>query len=78
MTVKELKKLLQDVDESKLVILAGDDDNNDFSELSDVTLDNMCFLEGAVGLQELTKEDKENDYTEDDVLYGNPAIILWP
>ena len=81
MTVKELIEELQKVDQNRIVIMSKDAEGNSYSPYRQ-------FWEGAykaettwygdVGLETLTKEDEEQGYTEEDVLDGEPAIILCP
>jgi len=80
MTVKELKELLKDVDDSRIIVLSKDAEGNGYEELRIVD-DNSTFdaSEGAIGIENLTKEYKEQGYTEEDQLEnGVCAVVLWP
>lgn len=85
MTIKELIKLLQDCDENDLVILAKDSVGNGFSPLSEISKDMYTpesTRSGEVSLRELTPEDEQKGYTQEDV--GDPekgavnCVTLWP
>ena len=81
MTVAELIEKLKDVDPDRIVIMASDAEGNDYSPL-------YSFWEGAykaettwygeVGIEELTEEDWNKGYREEDVVDGDKAIILCP
>ena len=81
MTVKELIVLLQEEDQDRIVVMSKDAEGNYYSPLDDM---HACAYRaettwyGEVGLEELTEEDKENGYTEEDVIDGEKAIRLWP
>lgn len=82
MTVKELRDLLQDVDGDRIVILASDSEGNHYSPLADC-YDSYAFrstniYSGDVGLEQLTQGDIDAGYTEDDVVHGKPALVLFP
>ena len=81
MTVGELIKDLQAFDEDRIVILAKDEEGNGFSPLAD--LDPSSYkadntYSGEVGLEELTPELIAAGYSEEDVLEGQKALVLWP
>ena len=82
MKVKELKKLLEKVDDNRIVILAKDGEGNDFSLLAE--LDDESNYEadstwsGNVGIEKLTPEREKQGYTKEDVNHGKPALVLWP
>jgi hypothetical protein len=76
MTVKELIEQLQKEDPDRLVVLSSDSEGNSYSEL--YSLRTGAYSKGEVGLETLTEEDEEAGYGEEDVLNGEPAIILHP
>ncbi len=83
MTVKELRKLLEGVDENRIVIMSSDGEGNSFSPLADVNAENQSYAEdstwsGEVGFEVLTEELKKDGYEEGDVTKGVPCIVLWP
>ena len=82
MTVKQLINKLQKCDPDREVVMSRDAEGNGYSPLDD-------FWEGAyradstwhgeVGLEKLTKADREAGYTDEDVMDdGVPALILCP
>lgn len=82
MTVGELRELLKNVDDNRIVILASDSEGNYFSPLADVS-DGMCYLQtttwsGDIGLETLTESDIDAGYTEDDLVAGDAALVLYP
>ena len=82
MTVKELKELLKNVDDNRLVVLAKDEEGNGFSPLADINDNSNYEAEGSwwgsVGIEKLTPELIKRGYTEEDLGNGVPALVLWP
>lgn len=82
MTVKELKKILKGIDDDRIVILQKDAEGNGYSPLAG--LDDECNYRadstwsGDVGYEKLTPELEERGYSEDDIVDGAPALILYP
>lgn len=82
MKVKDLKKLLETVDDERIVIMSKDSEGNDFSPLS--SLDDESAYEsdstysGEIGIEKLTPELEKKGYTEEEVSHGVPALVLWP
>jgi hypothetical protein len=82
MTIKDLIELLQKEDQDRVVIISKDAEGNNFSPLDSIVT--CAYLaettwSGETGLEELTKEDEENGYDEEDVIIdGEKAICLWP
>lgn len=82
MTVKELKKLLEKVDDNRIVIMSSDGEGNTYSPLADID-DSKNYTpdstwSGDIGIEELTPELINGGYTEEDVSDGEPALILYP
>ncbi len=82
MKVKELKQLLENIDDERIIILARDSEGNRFSPLSQID-DESTYLadstcSGDVGIEQLTPELEKKGYSEEDVLGGEPALVLWP
>jgi intein/homing endonuclease len=82
MTVKELKKQLEAVDENRIVILQKDSEGNSFSPLDGID-DNSVYdadssYSGEVYYEKLTDELKEQGHDEGSVGEGKPALVLWP
>lgn len=82
MTVKELKEILNNADDTDLVILSRDGEGNSYSPLCDTQLCTYSeeeSWEGQLGLRELTPELIKEGYTEEDMLEnGTNAIVLYP
>lgn len=81
MTVQELIKELQEQDPNRIVILQRDGEGNGFSPLS-CAWAGIYRAEtpwhGEIGLETLTESDKENGFSELDLIVGVPALILRP
>ena len=82
MKVKELKKLLEKVDDDYIVIMAKDAEGNGFSPLAELG-DSYCYLanstwSGEIGFKTLTLELIKEGYSEEDIIDGEPALVLWP
>lgn len=81
MTVGELIAQLHQYDSSRIVIMSGDGEGNDFSPLADLT---PCAYQaettwsGTAGPEALTDEMREQGYTEEDIVDGKPALCLYP
>lgn len=77
MTVKELIKVLKGVDGERIVILSSDAEGNSFSPMYNEGYC-MSFKDGEVGLEKLTPGDIKSGFTEEDILKGEPAFVLYP
>ena len=78
-TVKELISMLEQFDESAIVVLAKDEEGNAFkplgaaNEMGYVPEDEFVYFRG------LTPELRAHGYTDEDVRKGAiPAVVLWP
>ena len=78
MKVKELKVLLEACDDGDEVVLQKDPEGNGYAALDGAWGAAWDAEEQEVGLRELTSEDAQAGYGEEDVLEGVPAIILVP
>ena len=81
MKVKELKQLLEGVDDERIVVLSRDPEGNGFSPLVSVEIDMKYDQRGEneIGYEKLTPELIKAGYTEEDVIEGGKlAIVLWP
>lgn len=81
MKVKDLIKLLQKEDPNRLVVMSKDSEGNGFSPLADMSTESYAAdstWSGEIGLEKLTPELEKKGYTEEDVLDGKPALVLWP
>ena len=81
MTVAELIELLKEVEPSRIVIMSRDAEGNGYSPLEGtwkgVYVPDSTWS-GDVGLEILTVEDEDAGFTDEDVLSGEPALILCP
>lgn len=82
MTVGELIKALATENPDRVVIMARDAEGNGYSPLdewySTGAYEATCAWAGKVGLEALTAAAANAGFTEDDVIDGVPALILWP
>lgn len=81
MTVNDLIDMLKTIKNKKrIVILQRDPEGNGFAPADDGVDDNAVWYseDEDVGIEKLTKENRKDGYTEDDVREGEPAVILWP
>lgn len=76
MNVKQLIKRLEKFDPDMLVVMSTDSEGNGFDTLT--SIETHSYKDGEIGLLELTPELKERGYTNEDVLIGKPAVVLWP
>lgn len=77
MTVAELIALLQEEDPEALVVCSRDAEGNGYSLLADVAAP-YNYDTGEIGFAELTPELEAQGYTEEDLLDGVPAVVLYP
>jgi len=75
-TVAQLIEDLKLQDPSRIVVLSKDAEGNNYAPLH--AIDTASYSDGEIGLEKLTKEDEESGYTEEDVVEGKPAVVLWP
>lgn len=82
MTVGELIAELQKEDPDRIVVMSSDAEGNRHSPLASFWTGAYrpeTTWMGEVGLQKLTKQDREDGYTNEDVIRdGQPAVILSP
>lgn len=84
MKVKELKALLETLDDEYRVVLSKDSEGNSFSPLCDHTI--AVYVPettwyGDIYLSELTPELRKQGYTEEDTYQGDDgekAVVFWP
>jgi len=78
MKVSELIELLKELDGDQVVVLAGNEEGNDYHELNYVAFDAM-FDDGEIGLRELEEESIKAGFCAEDVMTrGEKAIVLYP
>jgi hypothetical protein len=81
MTVKELIEVLEGENPDRLVVMSKDSEGNGFSPLADASTESYqasCTWAGEIGIEKLTPELEKDGYTEEDVMDGVPALVLWP
>lgn len=82
MKVKELKELLKDVDDNRIVILQKDGEGNGYSPLAGLDDESVYEADstwsGEVRYEKLTPELKKQGYSEEDCGNGEPALVLFP
>jgi len=79
MTVEELREALEPFDGEALVVMSRDSEGNSYSPLHGYWLGAYNHTTGRTGLNMLTEKDKEEGYTESDVVKnGVNAIVLYP
>ena len=81
MSVSELIAKLKDFDGSRLVVMAKDAEGNNYSPLSDFSTGAYAAKSTRrceVGLEALTDAARANGYSEEDVVDGVAALVLWP
>lgn len=80
MTVWELIEKLNKVeDQTRIVVISRDPEGNGFVPVSEfMELDNACFQDEHVFLQELTEELEDLGFNEEDVREGEACIVLSP
>jgi len=77
-TVGKLITELQKYDKDRVVILSKDEEGNGFGALYRVEPYTWNSKWEEIGIESLTDKLKEWGYTEEDVIPGVPAIVLWP
>lgn len=82
MKVSELISKLEAADPNATVVLSKDEEGNGFGPLQEVEIENStCVDQGyeiQIGLHHLTPELEKAGYTDEDVLKGDGAVVLWP
>lgn len=83
MKVKELKKLLENVNDERIVVMSKDGEGNGFSPLYFLDDESRYLADstwsGEVGLEKLTPKLQNQGYGDEDVLEdGELALVLWP
>ena len=81
MKVRELIEMLQREDPDRIVIMAKDSEGNSYSPLSSAWTGAYAAETtwyGDVGLEVLTDEDRADGFDDEDILDGEPALILCP
>jgi len=77
MKVNELVKILEQLDPETEVVLQGDAEGNSYMSLYSYWEGGFDEEAGEAGYLELTGQLKKQGYTEEDIIKGKPAIMLW-
>ena len=78
MNIKELKEIIEDLDDNVLVVVSCDSEGNGYSEATGCST-RYNYSDGEIGFSKLTAKDKKEGYGEGDLLKdGDPAFVLWP
>jgi hypothetical protein len=81
MKVRELIELLKAEDPEREVIMSKDSEGNGFSPFADLSRQSYeatTTWYGEIGIEELTPELREQGFTEEDAIYDEKVIVLWP
>jgi len=77
MKTSELIKILEKLDPETEVVLQGDAEGNTYMSLYSYWFGGFNEKEGEAGYLKLTDKLKKEGYTEEDIIDGKPAIMLW-
>lgn len=79
MNVGELIELLQTFDPERVVIMQRDSEGNGYAPLLGAD-DNARWnsARGELGLERISELDRKQGYTEEDIVDGEPAVVVWP
>lgn len=84
MDVRALKNILEKLNDDDEVIMAKDEEGNNFSPLADFTLELYVpesNWSGSVYIRKLTSKLRQQGFTEEDLYEGKDAVkavVLWP
>jgi hypothetical protein len=80
MKVKQLIRILEKCDPDAIVILSSDWEGNGFYELGQVDGKNNAWdaENGRLGFARLTEDLESKGYSDEDVVEGVPAVVIWP
>ena len=79
MTVRELVAALNDIDQTRLVVLSADEEGNCYQLLQGMESSLYSAKEGEVGPERLTPDLVRQGFTEEDVMSdGVPAVVFYP
>ena len=78
LTASELIEILKSVPPNTPIVLSSDAEGNSYRKSSAVSTDyNFDDDDDVIGLRELTDEDRESGYTEEDIMSsGVPVVVL--
>ena len=80
-TVAQLKEILEEFPDDHIIVVASDPEGNDYRVLGDVFVNAKADL--AAGSRQYVEivypeEGEEDEYTEDELKYIKPVMIMWP
>lgn len=82
MKVHELMERLKNADPQSEVVMSQDPEGNGYYLLGDVVVNDYVYDDSSwgveIGLRELTDRDRQLGYGEEDLLDGDPCVVLWP
>jgi hypothetical protein len=85
MKVKELKKLLEIVDDERIIILQKDAEGNGYSPLIEIDAEVNYRADstwsGDIGFEKLTADLRKQGYSDGDIVSGDgaePAVVFVP
>ena len=80
MTVRELISVLETCPQEAIVIMSSDSEGNGYSELFEIADDNNTWdaENEETGIGELNAGLIERGFREEDIVEGQPAIVLYP
>ena len=80
MNIGELKKLIENLDDSLIVILQCDGEGNSYSFVDGIDANNIAYNEEdelTVGPIKLTRELIDRHFSEEDLIDGPPCVVIW-
>ena len=80
MTVKELIERLSKCRQDDLVVVAKDAEGNGFEELYTIEAYRYNYdrHENEIGIRSLDQSAIDAGYGEEDVMDGEPCVVIWP
>lgn len=81
MTVSDLIKLLETEDPARLVVMSKDGEGNNFSPFHGHSVGVYkadSTWSGEIGIEKITPALEKQGYSEEDVVEGERALVLWP
>jgi hypothetical protein len=78
MTVAEVMGLLEGQNPDAIVVMAGDEEGNYYSTISGIEGDLYMNDDGDVGYNTMNQELRDEGYTDDDLVVGEPCVVLYP
>lgn len=76
MTVKQLKKLLENIDDNRIVVLQIDSEGNGYNKCRGV--DDNALYDAETHKVGMERIDEDGPYTEEDLGKGKKAVVIFP